>query len=282
MSNSSRKRMSNNLKTSFYKTRSGRGQHFLVDHACISRILDFAGLNPEDGVIEIGAGYGALTVPLSQVVSQLVAIEWDKRLVEFLNKGFSDISDRVQVIQADIMEIDFSEILKRFSSPPLVIGNIPYYISTAIIQKLLPLGLYMRQMIFMVQKEVAERITGKPSTKAYGYLSLIVKYYTKAECILDVPPHVFNPMPEVESKVIRLEPRSKPAVNVLKESNLFRIIKSAFKHRRKTLINALKLDPFFNTINIEDVCKGIGLEKKVRAEALTLEDFARLSNAFNL
>lgn len=261
-----------------FKPYPGRGQNFLVDPDYVLKILDLAQLEPQDGVLEIGAGYGALTIPLSKRVSRLVAIEWDNRLVEFLKGRLIDLSDRASIIQADIMKADLPAILGRFSKPPVIIGNLPYYLATPLIQTLLCLGPHITRMIFMVQKEVAQRITAKPLTKAYGYLSLFVEYFARAECVLDVPPHAFKPRPKVKSTIIRLYPRDKPPVEVRQQGTLFKIIKSAFAHRRKTLVNAIKLDPFFKSANIEQICHSVGLKKNVRAEALTLEDFARLSN----
>jgi 16S rRNA (adenine1518-N6/adenine1519-N6)-dimethyltransferase len=136
-------------------------------------------------------------------------------------------------------------------------------------------------MIFMLQKEVAERMVAKPGTKAYGYLSLIVEYYAEAESLLNIPPNVFNPQPKVQSSVIRITPRSEPPVKVMLEKNFFQVIKSGFIHRRKTLINGLKLDQNLILSNIEEIYKNLGFKKNVRAETLTLEDFANLSNALS-
>lgn len=263
----------------FFKTCPDRGQHFLQDSSYVLRILDLAQLEPMDKVIEIGAGFGALTVPLTKKVSRVVAIEWDNRLVKYLKDRLSNEIDHVMIIQADVMNIDFKPICEEFSRPPVVIGNLPYYLATALIQRLLLLDCKFSRMVFMLQKEVAERIVAKPKTKAYGYLSLMVEFFAEAECLLEIPPGVFKPQPKVQSCVVRLIPRSGPPVKVIKEADFFKLIKSGFKHRRKTLINALKLDPNLASENIEEICNNTGFDRKVRAETLTLEDFARLSNA---
>jgi 16S rRNA (adenine1518-N6/adenine1519-N6)-dimethyltransferase len=262
-----------------FKTHPGRGQHFLQDRSYALRILDLADLEPVDEVIEIGAGFGALTIPLSKKVSRIVAIEWDNRLVKYLKGRLSNDIDQVMIIQADVMDIDFKPICKGFSRPPVVLGNLPYYLATALIQRLLLMDCHFSRMIFMLQKEVAERIIAGPGTKAYGYLSIMVEYFAEAECLFKIPPSVFKPQPHVQSSVIRLKPRSEPPVKVIEEANFFQLIKSGFKHRRKTFINALKLDPKLVSENIEEICNDLGFERKVRAEALTLRDFARLSNA---
>ncbi|MGA1841705.1 MAG: 16S rRNA (adenine(1518)-N(6)/adenine(1519)-N(6))-dimethyltransferase RsmA [bacterium] len=262
-----------------FKTRPDRGQHFLQDSSYVHRILNLALLEPMDEVIEIGSGLGALTIPLTKKVSRVVAIEWDNRLVKYLKDRLSNDIDHVMIIKADVMSIDFKQICKGFSGPPVVIGNLPYYLATALIQRLLLLDCQFSRMVFMLQKEVAERIVAKPGTKAYGYLSLMVEYFAEAESLFEIPPSVFKPQPKVQSSVVRLILRSEPPVKVIKETNFFQLIKSGFKHRRKTLINALKLDPQLSSEEIEETCKNTGFERKVRAEALTLEDFARLSNA---
>jgi 16S rRNA (adenine1518-N6/adenine1519-N6)-dimethyltransferase len=262
-----------------FKSHPDRGQHFLQDSSYVLRILDLAQLDPTDEVIEIGAGFGALTIPLAKKVSRIVAIEWDNRLVQYLKNHLSNDSANVMIIHADVMNMDFNQICAGFDRPPVVIGNLPYYLATALIQRLLLLDCRFSRMIFMLQKEVAERIVAKPGTKAYGYLSLMVEYFAGAECFFKIPPSVFKPQPQVQSSVVRIIPRSGPPVKVIKETNFFQLIKSGFKHRRKTLINALKLDPKLAPGNIEEICNDLGFERKVRAEALTLEDFARLSNA---
>ncbi|MBN2374527.1 ribosomal RNA small subunit methyltransferase A [bacterium] len=264
-----------------FKYRPADGQHFLIDQRYISKILDLAELNYDDEALEIGAGYGALTIPLSRMVSRVVAIEKDKRLAQFLKERFSNVAERISIIDADVMDVDFVKVFEDFSKPPILLGNLPYYLATHLIQRLLHLGNYVNRMIFMVQREVAERMTARPSTKPYGYLSLVVEYFARAECLLDVPPCVFRPKPDVESSVIILEPRRTSPVDVTEagEKALFRLIKSAFSHRRKTLINALKLDRSLNFADIEGACQLCGFEKNIRAEKLTLDDFSNLSKA---
>ncbi|MGA1792095.1 MAG: 16S rRNA (adenine(1518)-N(6)/adenine(1519)-N(6))-dimethyltransferase RsmA [bacterium] len=271
--------MAHHIPEPSFKTHPGRGQHFLIDDYYIQRILDLAEVGPEDEVIEIGPGFGALTIPLSKRVSRIIAIESDRRLVKLLNDRFARDVDRIKIIQADVMHMDFVLLCKDLNRPPVVLGNLPYYLATALVQRLLPLGKHLKRMVFMLQKEVAERIIAGSSTKSYGYLSLIVQYFAEADCLLDIPPTVFKPRPKVQSTVIRLNFRSEPPVRVVDERTLFRIISSGFMHRRKTLINALKLDPTLVDLNIERVCQSVGLERNARAEALTLEDFALLSNA---
>ncbi len=263
-----------------FKPYPGKGQNFLIDQNYVLKILSAVNPDPEDRILEIGPGFGILTIPLSKKVSRLIAIEWDNRLVEYLKIYLSDVSERVSILQGDIMKADIPEILGRFNAPPIILGNLPYYLATPLIQRLIFLGpAYIKKMIFMIQKEVAERIIARPFTKSYGYLSLVVKYFANAKILLDVPPYAFKPRPKVQSSIILLEPLNRHPVNVVNEKIFFRIIKSAFMHRRKTLINSIKLDPFFKSTDIEKVCQDLGIKRDARPEALALEEFAQISNA---
>lgn len=271
--------MKDNPSFKGFKPYPDRGQNFLADQNYIKKIVDLINPAPHESIIEIGSGFGVLTMPLSKKAASIIAIEWDKRLAEYLREHLAHHHDNVKIIQGDIMELDLQKILYPYPPPFVVAGNLPYYIATPLIQKLLKEGgERIKRMIFMVQKEVANRIIAEPSTKAYGYLSLFIEYFSFAQILLNVPPSAFQPSPKVESTVISLEPRPFHPVAVKDERLLFRVIKSAFLHRRKTLINALRLDPFFKPEVIEKIFTDTGIRPDSRAENITLFDFASISN----
>ncbi len=248
------------------------GQNFLRDPHYLDRIADAAQTGPEDQVLEIGPGLGHLTRVLAERVHKVIAIEVDNRLIPHLHKEFDSIRN-VELVHADALEYDYSLLQGRWK----VVANLPYYISTPIIQKLLKHRCAFISLTIMLQKEVAERIASGPGTKDYGYLSVLVQYYAVPRVEFKVPPGCFTPQPEVDSTVITLTIRDQPAALVRDEAFFFRVIKAAFSQRRKTLRNALKQLELRNE-KMGTLLNCTGIDPGRRAETLSVEDFGRLAD----
>jgi 16S rRNA (adenine1518-N6/adenine1519-N6)-dimethyltransferase len=259
------------------------GQNFLTNRHVLDRIVEAAHLTPTSGVIEIGPGIGALTEPLVAKAGKVVAVELDQRLLPVLRELFA-YQEGFEVIHGDARKVDFQQIIdERLSgcSDVQVIANLPYYITSPILTRLLSARYPLNQIIVMVQKEVAERLLAEPSSKAYGSLTLFVRYFAIVELVLKVPRHVFVPQPNVDSAVIRLIPRQQPLVQVLDEEMLFSLIRAAFHKRRKTLLNALSDQPVIGLDKRQwhALLQHIGLDDRRRGETLTLEEFAQIAMA---
>lgn len=257
------------------------GQNFLIDESVLRRIIDAAGITKETLVLEIGPGIGTMTQYLAEAAEHVIAVEIDKALIPILQETLADY-DNVTVINADILKYDVKALLdEKFDKRPVkVVANLPYYITTPIIMGLFEGGIPLESITIMVQKEVAERMQVGPGTKDYGALSLAVQYYAKPEIVANVPPNCFIPRPNVGSAVIRLTRYEKPPVQVKDEAYMFALIRASFNQRRKTLANGLANDPSLHLSReqvTDCVCK-MGLSPTVRGEALTLEQFAELSN----
>ena len=252
------------------------GQNFLIDADIVRRIVEAAELTEEDTVLEVGPGIGTLTQGLAESKANVVAVELDKRLLPVLDTTL-DGYDNVRIVSGDILQVD---IMETVGQPTFkVCANLPYYITTPIIFALLEKRLPMERLVAMVQKEVAERMAAKPGGKDYGALSVAIQYYTEPEIAFIVPPSSFIPAPSVDSAVIVCKRRSKPPVEVCDEALFFRVVKAAFSLRRKMLNNSLKN----MGIKGEQVAKWLelaGVDGKRRAETLSLEDFAKLTNTF--
>lgn len=265
------------------------GQNFLIDANILEKIIDAAEITKEEGVIEIGPGIGTMTQYLAERAKWVAAVEIDKNLIPILQDTLSDY-DNVMILNEDILKLDINKLVreKNNGQPVKIVANLPYYITTPIIMGLFESQVPLSSITIMVQKEVAERMQVGPGTKDYGALSLAVQYYAKPEIMLKVAPSCFIPRPNVGSTVIRLTRFEKPPVQAEDEKKLFSIIRAAFNQRRKTLANALAnasvlADEKGNTmkVNREDVCAlldQMGLNQTIRGEALTLEQFAHLSN----
>lgn len=259
------------------------GQNFLVDTNILKRIVDFAELNGDTGAIEIGPGIGALTEQLARNSKKVVAFEIDQRLLPILAETLSPYSN-VKIIHQDVLKADVRKVMaEEFSGidDVMVVANLPYYVTTPIIMKLLEEQLPIRGIVVMLQKEVADRISAAPGTKDYGSLSIAIQYYTEAETVMVVPKTVFVPQPNVDSAVIRLIKRERPAVDVTDESFFFQVTKASFAQRRKTILNNLtsqlpegkeKKEQIINALSTS------GIEPSRRGETLSLEEFALLSN----
>lgn len=253
------------------------GQNFLIDENVVRQIVEAAELSEADTVLEVGPGIGTLTQGLAESKAKVVAVELDTRLLPVLATTLEGY-DNVRVVHGDILKVN---IMEEVGAPEFkVCANLPYYITTPIIFALLEKRLPMERLVAMVQKEVAERMAAQPGGKDYGALSVAIQYYTEPEIAFIVPPTSFIPAPAVDSAVIVCKRRSKPPVEVCDEALFFRVVKAAFSLRRKMLSNSLKN----MGIKSEQVAKWLelaGVDGKRRAETLSLEDFAKLTNSFN-
>ena len=257
------------------------GQNFLIDEHVIRGIVDAADVSGEDCVVEIGPGIGTLTQYLAEAAGHVIAIEIDRMLIPILEDTLSGYNN-VTVINQDILKTDLQEISERFNEgrPLKIVANLPYYITTPILMQLLESRVKMSSLTVMVQKEVAVRMSAGPGSKDYGALSLAVQYYTKPQIALEVPPGCFMPRPKVTSAVVHMDCEGMPSVPVKDEKLMFKIIRAAFNQRRKTLANALKNSPEFSWPREEilGVLEMAGLDARIRGEALSLSEFARLAD----
>lgn len=257
------------------------GQNFLIDTHVLERIIDEAGITKDDFVVEIGPGIGTMTQYLCEAAGSVAAVEIDKNLIPILADTLSEY-DNVEVINKDILKVDIAALAneKNGGRPIKVVANLPYYITTPIIMGLFESHVPIESITVMVQKEVADRMQCGPGSKDYGALSLAVQYYAKPEIVAIVPPNCFMPRPNVGSAVIRLMRHESAPVDVADERLMFRLIRASFNQRRKTLVNGLKnaSDLSFTKEQIEAAITAIGQPLTIRGEALTLAQFAELSN----
>ena len=258
------------------------GQNFLIDDHVLTKIMDGDNVTKDDFVLEIGPGIGTMTQYLAERARQVLAVEIDTKLLPILEETLAPY-DNVEVLNNDILKVDMNEIANKYNNgkPIKVVANLPYYITTPIIMGLFESGVPIDNITVMVQKEVADRMQVGPGTKDYGALSLAVQYYAEPYIIANVPPNCFIPRPNVGSAVIRLTRHQEPPVQVKDEKLMFRIIRASFNQRRKTLQNGLNnaQDLSFSKEEIVRAIESIGLKATVRGEALTLEEFAKLSDA---
>lgn len=260
------------------------GQNFLIDPHVLDRIIAAAAISKDDFVLEIGPGIGTMTQLLCEHAARVAAVEIDQNLIPILKDTLSDY-DNVEIINQDILKVDIAKLAqeKNHGKPIKVVANLPYYITTPIIMGLFESQVPLESITVMVQKEVADRMQVGPGTKDYGALSLAVQYYAKPEIVANVPPNCFMPRPSVGSAVIRLTRHEKPRVEVADEKLMFRLIRASFNQRRKTLVNGLKnaSDLSYTKEEIEAAITALDLPLTIRGEALTLEQFAALSNQFS-
>ena len=259
------------------------GQNFLIDSNVLESIIRGAEITKDDFVLEIGPGIGTMTQYLCEAARQVVAVEIDKMLIPILEDTLSEY-DNVEVINQDVLKVDIKSLAeeKNNGKPIKVVANLPYYITTPIIMGLFESGVPIDSITIMVQKEVADRMQTGPGSKDYGALSLAVQYYATAKVILNVSATCFMPRPNVDSAVIKLTRHKEPTVNEADEKLMFKIIRASFNQRRKTLVNGLKNSPelSFSKEQIVKAIEKIGKPETIRGEALTLEEFAELANAF--
>ena len=257
------------------------GQNFLIDTHVLDKIIDASGVTEDDFVLEIGPGIGTMTQYLCERAREVVAVEIDKNLIPILSDTLKNYSN-VTVINEDILKLDICKLAeeKNQGKPIKVVANLPYYITTPIIMGLFESHVPIDSITIMVQKEVAERMQEGPGSKEYGALSLAVQYYAKPEIVANVPPNCFMPRPNVGSAVIRLTRHEKPPVEVEDEKLMFHIIRASFNQRRKTLANGLNNSPEIHLPKevIQESIVSLGVPENIRGEALSLEQFAELSN----
>lgn len=257
------------------------GQNFLIDTHVLDKIIRAAEITKDDYVLEIGPGIGTMTQYLANAARQVTAVEIDKSLIPILEDTLREY-DNVSVINEDVLKVDIAKLAQEENGgkPIKVVANLPYYITTPIIMGLFESHVPVKSITVMVQKEVADRMQVGPGTKDYGALSLAVQYYAKPYIVANVPPNCFMPRPKVGSAVIRLERYEEPPVQVTDEHLMFRMIRASFNQRRKTLVNGLVNSPeiSFGKEEIVRAVEMLGKGPSVRGEALTLEEFAKLSN----
>ena len=257
------------------------GQNFLIDTHVLDKIIRESGVSKDDMVIEIGPGIGTMTQYLCENAREVVAIEIDKNLIPILEDTLSSY-DNVTVINEDVLKVDIKKLAeeKNGGRPIKVVANLPYYITTPIIMGLFESHVPIDSITIMVQKEVADRMQEGPGSKEYGALSLAVQYYAKPEIVAIVPPNCFMPRPNVGSAVIRLTCHEKPPVEVKDEGFMFNLIRASFNQRRKTLVNGLTNASFLSVTKdqVAEALEKMELSATIRGEALSLEQFAQLSN----
>ena len=270
-----------------YKIKANKslGQNFLIDDTAIEDIVGGASIGKDDLVIEIGPGLGSMTALLVEKAKKVICVELDKKMIKILNDRFI-ADDNIELINEDVLKLDLNKLIKQEKEQNeikdvKIVANLPYYITTPIIMKLLEENLDIASITVMIQKEVADRLIEIPSGKNTGAITYTVYYYCECEKIREVENTCFVPMPEVTSEVINLKLRKEPAVKVENKKVFFNIIKSAFMQRRKTLLNALVNTGVFKSKEEgAEILRKLNLREDIRAEKLTIEDFARICNYF--
>ena len=265
------------------KANKSLGQNFLISQEVVEKIVDCSNITKNDLVIEIGPGLGTLTKYLLDKAGKVICIELDTKMLNILKDRFS-LYNNFQIINNDVLKVDLKNIIKTEKENPeinnvKIVANLPYYITTPIIMKLLEEELELESITVMIQKEVADRLIAIPGQKNTGAITYSVYYYATSEGILEVPNNSFIPEPEVTSKVIKLNIRKNPVVNPNDKENMFKVIKCAFLQKRKTLLNSLTNNKIFdNKQQGTEILKTLGIDENIRPEALTLEQFAKISD----
>lgn len=268
-----------------FRFRKSLGQNFLVDEGKLNKIVKAVAMAEDDVVVEIGPGFGVLTVALAQNAGQVFSIEIDASLLPVLDVTLAEYPN-VQVIHADALKVNIDTLIQEKTGgkfglgarPYQIAANLPYYITTPIIMGILEAGYSFERMVVMVQREVANRMMAAPGSKDYGALSVAVQYYTIPELVTPVPAGSFYPPPEVESAVVKLTRRNQPAVQVRKPKKFFAVVKAAFGQRRKTLLNALSSGTLGKTkVELEEILNKIDIDPGRRGETLSLQEFAAIA-----
>ena len=272
------------IEANHFYFKKNYGQNFLIDSNILDGILQSAGVTDEDCVLEIGPGIGSLTQMLADTAKKVIAVEIDSHLIPIL-KGTLAGYNNICLLNQDILKTDIDKLIidENNGEAIRVVANLPYYITTPIIMDLLENHRNVKSITVMVQKEVAERMQAKPGTKDYGALSIAVQYYCEAGMDMIVPPSCFMPKPKVASAVISLHLRTEPLVQVINEQLFFHVVKCAFGQRRKTLLNSLfNLGEFaLDKETLTAIIQQVGLDERVRGEALSIEKFGQLTNAIS-
>ncbi|MDD5935275.1 MAG: 16S rRNA (adenine(1518)-N(6)/adenine(1519)-N(6))-dimethyltransferase RsmA [Clostridiales bacterium] len=258
------------------------GQNFLIDTHVLEKIIDSANITKDDMVLEIGPGIGTMTQYLCESAREVIAVEIDKNLIPILENDTLSAYDNITILNQDILKVDINKIVQERNNgkPIKVVANLPYYITTPIIMGLFEAHVPIDNITVMVQKEVADRMQSGPGNKNYGALSLAVQFYADPYIVANVPPNCFMPRPNVGSAVIRLTLHEDAPVKVKDENLMFRLIRASFNQRRKTLVNGLNNSPEISLPKevITDAIKELGVSETIRGEALTLAQFAELSD----
>lgn len=254
------------------------GQNFLIDSNILDKIVGAGAVSGDDFVVEIGPGLGSLTQKLADAAGRVTVIEKDRQLLPVLKENLREYNN-ITYVEGDVLKVDWSEIIPA-EVKPKVIANLPYYITTPIIMGFFEKKIATRLLVFMVQREVAERMVASPGGKDYGSLSIAVQFYSQPEIVTIVPPTVFIPRPDVDSAVVRLVTLDRPAVEVLSEETFFITVRAAFQQRRKTLRNALTNSPELHLPKeaVEEALQAAGIDPQLRGERLGLAEFGRLSD----
>ena len=256
------------------------GQNFLINPSVCPKMAQMCGAGKDVGVIEIGPGAGVLTNELAEVSYKVVAVELDKRLLPVLDETLSH-HDNIKIINGDAMQLDFHELIKEeFGDGHVVIcANLPYYITSPVIMRILEEKLPVDSLTVMVQKEAAERICANPGTRQSGAVSAAVRYYAEPEMLFKVSAGSFLPAPKVDSEVIKLKILQKPPIEAADETLFFKVVRAAFLQRRKTLANSLSAGLSMPKAQINSLLENVGIKSNARAEEMTMQDFADISNA---
>lgn len=255
------------------------GQNFLIDENIVRKIADTGEISKTDLVLEIGPGIGTLTQVLSEDAGKVISIEIDKKLIPVLKQTLSEY-DNIEVIQNDVLKTDIKALVEKEDQfkELKIVANLPYYITTPIIMGFLEMDLEIEKMVFLIQKEVGERLCAKPGTKAYGSLSIAAQFYADVEIEFLVPAQVFMPKPKVDSIVVSMKKRKEPGLVVENKETFFKVVKAGFINRRKTLVNSLTTNTDFSKTQVLDALSFCNIDAGIRGEALTGEEFASLSN----
>lgn len=253
------------------------GQNFLTDINIIKKIVEAGEVSPSDLVVEIGPGIGAMTAELAKSAGKVIGVEIDKNLIPALKDTLADYSN-ISIVNADIMKADIAELIKGWTGPLKVVSNLPYYITTPIVMMLLEGDIPWDTLVFMVQKEVAQRMAGTPSTKNYSSLSIAVRYYSDPKLMFTVSKNCFIPKPDVDSAIVRLKKRDLAYLQNIDKNFFFKVVRASFSQRRKTLLNSLGSQPWLagGKANLRQVLIKLEKNENIRAEELTIEDFADL------
>lgn len=257
----------------------GLGQNFLLDESVLDKIVEAADI--EDGVLEVGPGFGVLTKRLCETGKKVVSVEVDRRLIPVLDYTLTEF-DNVKIIEKDILKTDVAELIStEFGGGKIsVAANLPYYITTPIITKLIEEKLPLKNIVVMVQREVAERIAAKPGKKDYGAISVLCQYYTNPRIVTIVPAGSFYPAPKVDSAVLCMEVCSEPNVKTKDEALFFKVVKAAFAQRRKTLLNCLASGFSCDKVTLTEILDSVNIASNIRGEKLELSEFAKIADAF--
>lgn len=267
------------IRDSQLRYKQGLGQNFIYDEELLKALVDLSQVTPEDDVLEVGPGAGSMTKYLCRQAHHVLSVELDERLIPLLH-AYMEGYDNFTLLQGDIMALNLAEITAPLRKPLSVVANIPYYITTPLITLLLTCGLPLRRLALMVQREVADKMLARPGTDAWGPLAIRCQYFCEPYLALDVPAKCFTPPPKVDSAFVVLPMRERPAVDVRSEEDFFRVAAAAFALRRKTMVNNLCATFHLERQEALGLMNAAGLDEKLRGEKLTLDELARLSDAY--